>query len=104
MQANHSIEIGGRANQHLWDGLIQNVRLQQRALSQNDLFGDQSDKTQLLFDTEFTDIKNLGQDQSGHQHHATVTDREATSASPAMQARIALIHALLCSSEVIYVD
>jgi len=104
VQANRAMEIGGRSNQHLWDGLIQNVRLQQRALSQDDLFGNQSDKSQLLFDIGFTDITKLGQDQSGHQHHATVTDREATSASPAMQARIALIHALLCSSEVIYVD
>jgi len=104
VQANRAIEIGGRANQHLWDGLIQNVRFQQRALSESELFGDRSDKSQSLFDVEFTGINNLGHDQSGHQHHAIVTDREAISASPEMQARIALIHALLCSSEVIYVD
>lgn len=104
VQTNRSIQIGGRANHHLWDGLIQNVRLQHGALSQDDLFGGQPDKSRALFDINFEDAKNLGQDQSGHRRHATVTDQEATSASPAMQARIALIHALLCSNEVIYVD
>lgn len=104
VQANRPIEIGGRASHHLWDGLVQSVRLQKGALSQDDLFGDQPDKSQLLFDIEFTDIENLGQDQSGHHRHAIFTDREATPASPAMQARIALVHALLCSNEVIYVD
>ncbi|QDV25245.1 DUF1553 domain-containing protein [Aureliella helgolandensis] len=103
-QAKGPIEIGGRSNQHLWDGLIQQVRMHNRALSQDDLLGDERDESQLLLDIEFTDIKSLGQDQSGHQHHAIVNDREAEFASPAMQARIALIHALLCFNEVIYVD
>jgi len=104
VQANRAIQVGGRSNHHLWDGLIQDVRLRRGALTQDDLFGDQQDKSKSLFDIEFTDIENLGQDQSGHDRHAIVTDRDATSASPAMQARIALIHALLCSNEVIYVD
>ncbi|QDS93800.1 Planctomycete cytochrome C [Roseimaritima multifibrata] len=104
VQSKQAIEIGGRGKHHLWDGLIQNVRLQQRALNQDELFADQPDTSQSLFDVAFTDVKNLGQDQSGNQHHAMVADSEATSASPAMQARIALIHALLCSNEVIYVD
>tara|TARA_R100000789_G_scaffold21675_1_gene24493 strand:+ start:5862 stop:9014 length:3153 start_codon:yes stop_codon:yes gene_type:complete len=104
VQSNRPLEVGGRSNHHLWDGLIQNVRLQPRALSQDELFGEQPEKSEALFDIQFTDIRNSGEDQSGHDHHATVTDREATSASPAMQARIALIHALLCSNEVIYVD
>lgn len=103
-QASRAIEIGGRSKQHLWDGLIQNVRLHGRALAEVDLLGEQSDPSQLLFDLQFTDIEKLGQDQSGHGHHATVTDPDAESESPAMRSRIALIHALLCSNEVIYVD
>ncbi|KLU02364.1 putative transmembrane protein [Rhodopirellula islandica] len=104
VQANRAIEIGGRSTHHRWDGLIQKVRLHQGALSQDDLFGEPRSSSQLLFDIGFTDVENLGQDQSGQQHHALVTDREMTSTSPAMQARIALMHALLCSNEVIYVD
>lgn len=104
VQSDRAIEIGGRSNHHRWDGLIQNVRLQQAALSQDELFGGQGDRSDSLLDIQFSDIKNLGQDQSGHEHHATVTDREATGASPAMQARLAFVHALLCSNEVIYVD
>ncbi|WP_391564844.1 DUF1553 domain-containing protein [Allorhodopirellula solitaria] len=105
VQSNRPMEIGGRGKHHRWDGLIQNVRLHRRALSRADVFADPQDSADLLLDIPFTDIENLGQDQSGHHHHATVTHRDTPPlASPAMQARTALIHALLCSNEVIYVD
>lgn len=104
VQADRPIVIGSRSNYHRWDGLIQNVRLHQKALTEDELFGEQPDNSELLFDIQLTDTKNLGQDQSGQQHHAMVTDGEPTVPSAAMQARIALIHALLCSNEVIYVD
>ncbi|MFG0266732.1 MAG: DUF1553 domain-containing protein [Rhodopirellula sp. JB055] len=104
VQTKRAIEIGGRSKNHLWDGLVQNVRLHQRALSQDDLFAEPRDRSALLFDVALSDMENLGQDQSGQQHHAVVSDREMTTASPAMLARIALMHALLCSNEVIYVD
>ncbi len=104
VQSNRPIEIGGRSNHHLWDGLIHSVRLHQAALSREELLADNGEPSQLLFDVQFADEGRLGQDVSGQNRHAYVTDREAANAAPAERARIALLHALLCSNEVIYVD
>ncbi len=104
IQANEPIQIGGRSKAHLWDGLVQRVQLHQGALSQEELFSDNRDHSRLLFDVQFASEDKPGQDASGHNRHAFVADTENTNASPEMRARIALLHALLCSNEVIYVD
>lgn len=104
IQAGQPIQIGGRENDHLWDGLIQNVRLHQGKLGRDELFADNRNDSRKLFDIQFADEQEPGRDVSGHGRHATIADREIANASPAIRARIALLHALLCSNEVIYVD
>ncbi|QDV40396.1 Planctomycete cytochrome C [Stieleria neptunia] len=107
VQADRPIEIGGRSNRHRWDGLIQNVRLHQAALSGDEVVqqmtGDAS-KARLVFDVQFAKADRLGQDLSGNDLHAVIQSGDATTASPRERARVALLHALLCSNEMIYVD
>ena len=113
VQANRPIEVGGRSNRHHWDGLIQNVRLHREALGRDQLLvgrrannSPQSDSadSRLLFDVQFADESQLGRDRSGHDRHAVVTFSDAKSTSAHERARVALLHALLCSSETVYVD
>ncbi|MEQ9410196.1 MAG: DUF1553 domain-containing protein [Fuerstiella sp.] len=115
VQADRPIEIGGRSGHHVWDGLIHRVRLHQTALSREELSAGKeavaaaepagrSALKQLLFDVRFADPDHLGRDESGYERHATVTDSQTPGGSVAAQARVALLHALLCSNEVIYVD
>jgi hypothetical protein len=104
IQANQPIEIGGRSNHHLWDGLIQNVKLHQGKLSRDDLFADNRNDSRTVVDIRFASEEELGRDASEHGRHALIADSENAIASPATRARIALLHALFCSNEVIYVD
>jgi len=104
IQANKPVQIGGRSRSHLWDGLIQNVRLHHGTMSRKELFSDDRDDSRQLFDIQFSNEETLGQDASGHGRHAVIEDQQNTITSPAMRAHIALMHALLCSNEVIYVD
>lgn len=55
-------------------------------------------------DLPFASESQLGRDQSGHNRHATVSFGDAAMTSPQERARAALLHAFLCSSEMIYVD
>ena len=107
VQADRPIEIGGRSNHHRWDGLIQTVRLHQAAFNGADvmqqLTKDRSN-AHLVFDVQFAKADRLGQDLSGNDLHAVIKSGEATTASPRQRARVALLHALLCSNEMIYVD
>lgn len=104
VQANQPIQIGGRSGDHLWDGLIQSVQLHQGAMSRKELFSDNRDDSRKVFDVRFATEAEPGLDASGHGRHAVIGGGENSMASPAMRARIALLHALLCSNEVIYVD
>jgi hypothetical protein len=114
LHADSPIEIGTRSNQHRWDGLIHEVRMHAGVLRQEELFPakpasndpakESAATQQLLFDVRFADERQLGQDVSGHGRHAVVSSKDAAVASPIERARIALLHALLCSNEMIYVD
>lgn len=110
VQPNRSIEIGGRGNQHRWDGLIQSVRIQGAALNKTNLIGTgevvriKNPQGPVLVDAGFDDEKKPGQDRSEHKRHALVRFGEDNSLTPKEQAKIALLHALLCSNEAIYVD
>ena len=104
IQSKQPIEIGGRSGQHRWDGLIQNVQLHRGKLSQEELFSDVRNDSRKVFDIQFANEDKLGHDATGNRRHAVVTDGGNVVASPLVRARIALLHALLCSNEVIYVD
>lgn len=104
IQANQPVQIGGRSNSHLWDGLIQNVKLHQGKLSRDELFADNRNDSRQVFDIRFENEEEPGRDVSGHDRHAFIADSQNVNAPPATRARIALLHALLCSNEVIYVD
>ena len=97
-----AVEIGGRSNRHLWDGLIHNVRLHDAALDPEQLATNTSQR--LLFDIRFADDDRGGIDASGNGRHAAVDAGEPALASPERQARQSLLHALLISNETIYVD
>ncbi len=102
VHADRPIEIGGRSNRHLWDGLIHNLRMHDVALSREQLLARPT--SNLLFDIRFEDEKKPGEDVSMHKRHAVVRFNKAEATSPEKRARLALLHALLCSNEVIYVD
>ena len=113
VQTDRSIEIGGRSKHHTWDGLIHNVRLHQAALHSDDIFTqnvnivpqkrDEID-SRLLFDLQFSNEDQLGRDESGHKRHAVVKFANADVQSSRDRARVALLHTILCSNEMIYVD
>ncbi|QEG02739.1 Planctomycete cytochrome C [Stieleria maiorica] len=107
VQADRPIELGGRSGSHRWDGLIQNVRLHQTALGGDQVarqLAGEGSMSHLVFDVQFDDADELGRDVSGNNLHAIVNSGDDTTASPQQRAREALIHALLCSNEAIYVD
>ncbi len=96
------VEIGGRSGTHLWDGLIHNVRLHRAALTTEQLSA--GINSELLFDVQFTDEAHPGRDESGQERHAVLDMQQTDVKSPSQRARIALLHALLNSNEMIYVD
>ncbi len=113
VQAERPVEIGGRSNHHRWDGLIQSVRFHRGALTDDELFAEKAatepqptgeTDSRLLLDLQFAREDQLGRDLSGHGRHATVRFGDVAMTSPPERARAALLHALLCSNEMIYVD
>lgn len=108
VQSKRNIEIGERSGKHRWDGLIQNVAIHKKALVRRELFGmaanEQTSKSATLFDLDFSDPKKLGVDRSGQDRHAKVSFFKSKSLTPAERAKVALLHALLCTNEAIYVD
>ncbi len=111
VQSSHPVEIGGRANQHRWDGLIHSVRLYGKVHGPgaglvNDSVAQEpaNEAADLLLDIRFGSERQLGQDVSGHDRHALLIAKDAATPTPSEQARVALLHALLCSNELIYVD
>ncbi|MEZ5940069.1 MAG: DUF1553 domain-containing protein [Planctomycetaceae bacterium] len=102
IRSKRPVDFGGRAGSHLWDGLIHNVRLHNAALSDEQLSA--ADSSRLLFDSRFVDDSHPGRDVSPHNHHASLETTGTAVRSPQQRARIALLHALLNSNEMIYVD
>ncbi len=101
-QTKRPVEFGGRAKRQLWDGLIHRVRMHDAALSEENLDGTHSDN--LLFDIQFADRKQIGRDASPARRDAVVHLPSGPLVNPAQRADIAVLHALLNSSEMIYVD
>ncbi|MEX0818035.1 MAG: DUF1553 domain-containing protein, partial [Pirellulaceae bacterium] len=107
-EVNHDIRpndppsIGGRMGTHVWDGLIDRIQIHGAALSDNELRGEKSPHQ--IVDWAFEDAGQLGYDSSGNANHAVVAAGKTGTKTPQDPARAALIHALLNSNELIYVD
>ncbi len=98
--------IGSRGGGHRWDGLISQVRLEGKARNLQ-LFNDieaGNDGPKYVVDFRFDDASRIGFDSSGNGHHAEVTPKAEPTATRKQRARAALIHTLLNSNEMIYVD
>ncbi len=102
----NDLTIGDRFGKHQWDGLIDTIRIENR--SRDLLKTAQAESTEGLpqysVDWQFEDRDRLGHDSSGNGNHAWATIDSPQVKSPLDHARVALVHALLNSNELIYVD
>lgn len=106
------IAIGSRGGQHAWDGALQRVQFVRQPLSEtawslSDWAGEAGvrEATQAVWaDLRFDDPHQLGGDVSPAKRAAPVTSRDAKRKSPQQQAWAALLHILISSNEVLYVD
>lgn len=98
----HELEVGGRSGHHRWDGLISNVRLHRRALDIAQVTLTSTDN--VVLNLPLGDANQPGKDISGNGYHAQIEHDASRLGSPQFQARVSLIHALLNSNELIYVD
>jgi hypothetical protein len=98
--------IGARGSSHRWDGLISQVRIegQSRDLRLLQPPESENDLPRYAVDFQFADASNIGCDSSGNDHHAQVTPEAKPAVTRSQRARAALIHTLMISNELIYVD
>ncbi|HUG68809.1 MAG TPA: DUF1553 domain-containing protein, partial [Pirellulaceae bacterium] len=99
---NIPLSVGGRLGTHVWDGLIDRIQVHNAALSADEIRTEKSPHQ--IVDWTFEDADDLGHDSSSHAHHATVSVGKPGTKTQSDHARVALIHALLNSNELIYVD
>ena len=98
----YELEVGGRSGHHRWDGLISGVRLHNGAF---DIAGAPLTSTDnVVLNLPLGDANQPGKDISGNGHHAQIEPDASRLGSPPFQARVSLMHALLNSNELIYVD
>lgn len=99
------LTIGGRVDQHRWDGLIGEFRLTSAATAISPVADvDQSERRADLADLRFENPDNIGFDSSPRASHAWTKVKLPNVVTPHDRARTAFIHALLNSNELIYVD
>jgi hypothetical protein len=98
----HKLEVGGRSGHHHWDGLISGVRLHKGALAIAQVPLKSTDN--VVLHLPLGDAKEPGKDTSGNGHHAQIEPDASRLGTPQFQARVSLMHALLNSNELIYVD
>ncbi|MGC1272168.1 MAG: PSD1 and planctomycete cytochrome C domain-containing protein [Planctomycetaceae bacterium] len=98
--------IGGRDGRHLWDGLIDGFRLASvaTAISPVAKIDRAPDPKVDLADLRFEKPDELGFDSSPAGNHAWTKIEVPHVITPHERARIAFVHALLNSNELIYVD
>ena len=106
VRSDSDLTIGGRVKSHHWDGLIDSLQIEHlsRDLAQAVQADSEEGLPQYAIDLQFEDAENPGLDVSGNQNHLRVEGQESKVSTPTDQARVALIHALLNSNELIYVD
>ncbi|TWT86357.1 Planctomycete cytochrome C [Neorhodopirellula pilleata] len=102
----HDLTVGGRSDKHQWDGLIDSIRLESKPRDLAKLAQADSPEglPQYLIDWRFENPENIGLDSSGHGNHALAKTAAPNHQTPHDHARVALVHALLNSNELIYVD
>ena len=83
-------------------GVVGCERLDAARLSQAEVEADASREP--VLDWRFDDPAAIGRDCSGRNHHAHVSVGDVDRLSPRDEARAALVHALLNSNELIYLD
>ena len=98
----NALNIGGRFGSHVWDGFIDRLQIHSEALTDTEIKAATSPN--LSVDLRFEDKMQIGRDSSKHGNHATVGNETSNTKTPRQRAHIALIHALLNSNELIYVD
>jgi hypothetical protein len=97
-----ALEVGGRSGAHRWDGLISSVRLHGKALLLADVPPATTDS--VIVNLPFNLADQPGKDISGNGHHAQIEPDANRQGSRSVQARVSLLHALMNSNELIYVD
>lgn len=106
LNSDTDLTLGGRSGAHQWDGLIDSLRIESKSRDLS-VIGQAESSAGLpsyLIDWQFENQENLGLDSSGHGNHAVTKIEIPYVKSPLDRARVALVHALLNSNELIYVD
>ncbi|MGB7347888.1 MAG: DUF1553 domain-containing protein, partial [Pirellulaceae bacterium] len=111
VHGNQALVIGSRLGKsdqpsHQWDGLVSNLRIENRW---RDLtVTPQADSADGLptytVDYQFENADAIGRDSSGNGRDAAVLPKALILKTPRQRARVAFVHALLNSNELIYVD
>ena len=106
IHSKQDLMLGDRSGTHQWDGLIDNFRLEtkRRDLSNIAQADSPAGLPDLTIDWQFEDSEKLGRDSSGKNHHGFAKIRKPAVMSPVERARLALVHTLLNSNELVYVD
>jgi mono/diheme cytochrome c family protein len=102
IKGSEPLRLGTRADKQSWDGLVGGITLDAAPLSRAEIEAGAARAP--VFEWRFDDAAASGHDTSGLGHHARVTVGEADRLMPHEQARAALVHALLNSSEMLYLD
>jgi hypothetical protein len=100
--AGQPLRLGTRPDNHSWDGLVGRLQLDAARLSREEIESGASREP--VLDWRFDDPAAIGHDTTGRGHHARVIVGEADRLTPHERARAALVHALLNSSEMLYLD
>jgi mono/diheme cytochrome c family protein len=100
--AGQPLRLGTRPDNHSWDGLVGRLQLDAAALSREEI--ENGAAREAVLDWRFGDPAAIGRDASGNDRHARVSFGDVQRLTPHDEARAALVHALLNSSEMLYLD
>ena len=107
LRAATPFSIGARGSQtnHVWDGLLDDVRLSSAALKQEQLLLTAEGVTEKTVGYwPFESVANYFKDTSGHGHNLKVKLAPAIAADPRTAALVDFCHVLLNANEFLYVD
>ena len=96
------LRLGTRPDKHVWNGLVGRLALDAAPLTRAEIEADATREP--VLDWRFDDPAMPGRDTSGHGHDARVSVGDVDRLTPHDRARAALVHTLLNTSEMVYVD
>ncbi|QDU92846.1 DUF1553 domain-containing protein [Lignipirellula cremea] len=105
IRPSHALGIGSRDRSHNWEGLLGPIRLYDLALPEEEWMDEGKTNASAslpVLDLTFADADKPGADASTLPLHAQV--QRGSTVVPGRQAQVALLHALLNSNEMIYLD